>query len=252
MESLSVPYRIYWGMILVLATVAAMLALFPQEVSWSVAQEDLPASPPIMALASFGIMLVGYGGLGLVGMRLCTQLGIAGIWEKKVSNRKRFVTPAVLGTVIGIVFIAVDHVSINLHGLGPIPHPPFPSSIGASLVAGIGEEVMFRLFFISFWTWLIYHVVLRGRALNVVFGAVTALSALIFAIAHLPTALLVMGLERVRDMPPVLLIELLVLNGALSVITALKMRTSGILAAVGVHFWADVVWHVLWGAVVTL
>ena len=40
------------------------------------------------------------------------------------------------------------------------------------------------------------------------------------------------------------------MNGSLSVVAASFMRRWGILAAVGVHFWTDVVWHVLWGSIV--
>lgn len=245
--SLSMPYRVYWGMILVLAIVAALMAFNPQQASLGV-QGELPAPPPIMALASFGIALVVYGGLGFLGLHLSTKLGFAGIWDERVSHRDRFFAPALAGGVFGVAFILVDQVFAGVHGLGAIPHPPFPSSVGASLAAGIGEEVIFRLFFISFWTWLICRVVLRGRALDTVFGVVTALSAIVFAVAHVPAAMFVMDLERVSDIPPSFMVELFLLNGMLSVVAALMMRKSGILAAVSVHFWTDVVWHVAWGA----
>jgi hypothetical protein len=248
-KPLSKPDLVYWSMIAVLATVAALLASLPQDAAWGVAPADLPASPPVIALATFGIMAVLYGGLGLAGLRLSVRLGFAGIWDEHVSQRTRFVRPAYWGVGLGVVFIAVDRLFAGLHGFGPLPHPPFPASVGASLTAGIGEEVIFRLFFISFWTWLVSRIVLRGRALNAVFGGVTALSAVVFAVAHVPAVMYMLGIDTVGDMPVALGAELLLLNGVLSIVAALQMRRYGILAAVGVHFWTDVVWHVVWGAV---
>jgi hypothetical protein len=49
--------------------------------------------------------------------------------------------------------------------------------------------------------------------------------------------------------PLVFLAEILLLNGLLSLVAAYYFRESGFLAAVGVHFWTDMVWHVLFGLV---
>jgi hypothetical protein len=84
--------------------------------------------------------------------------------------------------------------------------------------------------------------------LDAVFVVVTAVSALLFTAGHVPAVMHSFGLEQVGDVPLTLAAELLVLNGSLSVVAALFMRRWGILAAVGVHFWTDVVWHVLWGS----
>ncbi|MCD6284330.1 MAG: hypothetical protein J7M39_00270 [Anaerolineae bacterium] len=44
-----------------------------------------------------------------------------------------------------------------------------------------------------------------------------------------------------------MLVEIFLLNGVLSVIVAWLFRRYGFLAAMSVHFWTDVVWHVVWG-----
>ena len=38
-------------------------------------------------------------------------------------------------------------------------------------------------------------------------------------------------------------------DSMLSVLAGWHLRYNGLLAAIGIHFWADVVWHVVWGAV---
>ncbi|MDP7112227.1 MAG: hypothetical protein QGH45_09695 [Myxococcota bacterium] len=54
--------------------------------------------------------------------------------------------------------------------------------------------------------------------------------------------------DSIAELPPVLLVEIFVLNGILSLFAAWGLRRSGLLAAVGMHFWCDVVMHVVWGA----
>ena len=49
------------------------------------------------------------------------------------------------------------------------------------------------------------------------------------------------------DMPPLLWVEIMLLNGVMSMFAAYYMKKNGFLAAVGVHFWTDIVWHVVWG-----
>ncbi|NJD20164.1 MAG: CPBP family intramembrane metalloprotease, partial [Gemmatimonadetes bacterium] len=122
-----------------------------------------------------------------------------------------------------------------------------PTSLGASLTAGIGEEILFRLFFVSFWVWFVSHALLRGRAQGAGFAAVTGASAVLFTAGHVPAVMVLFGLERVGDLPSALALELLVINGSLSVVAAWLLRSRGLLAAAGVHFWADVGWHGLWG-----
>jgi len=39
------------------------------------------------------------------------------------------------------------------------------------------------------------------------------------------------------------------LNGEKKEVTIYYFRKFGFLAAVGIHFWADVIWHVIWGMI---
>jgi hypothetical protein len=64
---------------------------------------------------------------------------------------------------------------------------------------------------------------------------------------HLPTIMFLQGWTSVAQVPPVLMVEMLLLNGILSILAAYYFRKYGFLAPVGIHFWADIVWHVIWG-----
>ena len=242
--------KIYVGLIITLAILAATNVFLLQGAFLPVLPEqELPAPRPLLAVMNAAIMLFLYGGLGFVGLILSRKLGFADLWDARVSNRQRFLIPALLGIGLGIFLILADVVLSQFHALGRLPHPPFPTSLVASAVAGIGEEVIFRLFFISFWVWLASFVILRNRRQEQVFWVVAFFSALAFAFGHLPSVMLLFSLETIGEVPPALLGEIILLNGVLSLFAAYYFRRFGFLAPVGIHFWTDVVWHVIWGAI---
>jgi hypothetical protein len=241
---------IFIGLMVLYGLLTGLNVFLPQgDAVASLPPQQMPAPLPVVALvAGAGVMVI-YGALGLLGLYLWRKLGLPEIWDAGVTNRQRFVIPLVVGAVLGILLIVLDLLFRPINGIGALPHPPFPTSLVASLAAGIGEETVFRLFFISLWTWLISSVVLRGRAQAVVYWVVSVFSAVAFAMSHLPSVLFLKGWTTVAQVPPVLMIELLLLNGLISLVGAYYFRKYGFLATAGIHFWADVVWHVLWGAV---
>jgi len=248
MKKLSLSIKIYIGLIITLAILAAISVFLPTFEGLLPAQE-LPASKPVLALANAGIILVLYGGLGFLGLKLSQKLGFANLWDAKVSNRRRFLIPALIGVGIGAFLILADVVFSQFHTLGALPHPPFPTSLVASAAAGIGEELIFRLFFISFWVWLISYLILKRRWQNQIFWIVAVFSALAFAFGHIPSIMVLFDLEAVGEIPLALMSEIILLNGVVSLFAAYYFRKFGFLAPVGMHFWTDVIWHVIWGAV---
>ena len=242
--------RIYWALVVILALLAAANLFLPQgDFVSTLPAQALPASKPVMALAVFGLIFVLYGGLGWLGLWLSRKLGWPALWQPEIANRQRFVRPALVGAAAGLFLIIVDTIFSRFRTWGPFPHPPFPTSVVASVVAGIGEEILFRLFFIAFWVWLFSYVLLRGRWQTGVFWLVAIWSALVFGLSHLPAIMVLLGIQEVTAIPPVLLGEILLLNGVVGLLAAYSLRKAGFLAAVGIHFWADVVWHVLWGII---
>ena len=250
MKEISLSIKIYIGLIITLAILAAINVFLPQGSFLPILPEqELPAPKPVLALVNAAIMLILYGGLGFLGLKLSQKLGFADIWDTKISKRQRFLIPALIGIGIGIFFILADAILSQFHTLGAFPHPPFPTSLATSAVAGIGEELIFRLFFISFWVWLISYVILKKRWQNQIFWIVTIFSALAFAVGHIPSVMILLGLNTVNEIPLALMSEIILLNGVLSLFAAYYFRKFGFLSAVGIHFWTDVIWHVVWGVI---
>lgn len=248
MEKLSTSTKIYIGLVITLAVLAAINVFLPQGSFLPTLEgQELPAPKPVLALVSAGIMLILYGGLGLLGLQLSQKLGFANIWDPTVSNRQRFLIPALIGAGLGVFLVLADAILSKFHALGPLPHPPFPASLVASAAAGIGEELIFRLFLISFWVWLISYVILKKKWQNQIFWIMAVLSALAFAFGHIPSVMVFFGFKTIGEIPPALMSEIILLNGVVSIFAAYYFRKFGFLAPVGIHFWTDVVWHVLWG-----
>jgi hypothetical protein len=238
-----------FAILIAIYTLMALLNFFLPQASYGtlVPAEQAPASPLVMALANAAIVLVLYGGLGWLGLSLSRKLSLPEIWDASVSNQRRFVIPALVGLGAAILFILGDLLFSPINGIGRLPHPPFPTSIVASISAGIGEEIIFRLFFISFWTWLVSRVILRGRWQAPAYAVFSFLSAIAFSMAHLPALMFLHGWSDFSQVPAMLFAEIFLLNGILSLFAAYYFKKYGFLAPVGIHFWTDIFWHALWG-----
>ena len=245
MHKPSISLKIFIGLVSVLAICAAVNVYMPQ--GNSIPMQELPASKFIIAIVTGGIMLILYGGLGFLGYYLSRQIGYADIWSLEISASQRLFIPASIGAALGAVFIIGDIIFSPFNTIGRLPHPPFPTSIFASVTAGIGEEILFRLFFISFWVWLIAIKLLKRRYQNLIFWIVSLLSSLSFAIAHIPSFIFLYGWKSIHEIPMVFLIELVLLNGIVAIFAAYYFRKYGFLAAVGIHFWTDIIWHCVYG-----
>src|SRR5690554_3239263 len=94
MRKLSLSIKIYIGLIITLAILAAINIFLPQDSFLPILPEqELPASKPVLALVNAAIMLILYGGLGFLGLKLSQKLSFADIWDSKVYNKQRFLIP---------------------------------------------------------------------------------------------------------------------------------------------------------------
>ena len=91
MKKISLSIKIYIGLIITLAILAAINVFLPQGSFLPILPaKELPASKPMLALVNATIMLIFYGGLGFIGLKLSQKLGFADIWDSRVTNKQRF------------------------------------------------------------------------------------------------------------------------------------------------------------------
>lgn len=219
------------------------------------AGQEIPepfASMPgwLLGLANAGIVLVLYGLLGLAGVWFARKLSLPGIYREGAGWRHWVVVPMVIGAALGFVLIIGDVLFARAsEDWAGFPHPEFPLSIFASATAGIGEEILFRLFVMGLWAFLLDLALRRWKARRLALWAGNVVASLAFGAAHLPATMMAVGVSTPADLPSIVIAEVIVLSGIAGIVAGERYMKEGLIAAVGIHFWADVVWHILWPAV---
>jgi len=210
----------------------------------------LPEStiPPIvLGLANAGIVLVLYGLLGLIGDRFATRLGLPGIFSTEGNWHRWFVMPLVIGIVCGLLVTLGDILFAPINGFGRLVHPPFPVSILASLSAGIGEEILFRGFVFGLWAIILNWLLKRFDRRALTLWIANVIAAIAFGAGHLGTLLVLTGATSLSELNPILIIGIILLNGVIGLAAGGRYMKDGLVAAVVIHFWTDIVFHVIWG-----
>ena len=210
---------------------------------------DMGVSNFILGLANAGIVLVFYGILGLIGFWFSRKLGLPGIFSKDGDWRRWFWIPLLVGLVCGVILVLGDMLFAPFNDFGRFPHPGFPVSILASLSAGIGEEIAFRGFVFGLWALILNWVFKRFNGRRAAIWIANLIAALAFGAGHLGSAMMLTGAASIADLNPILLLEGLLLNGIVGMAAGERYMRDGLVAAAGVHFWTDVVFHVLWGLI---
>jgi hypothetical protein len=228
-----------------------LVAMGMQDQLAGMVQQDRPnelaSIPPwVLGLANAGIILFLYGVLGLAGLWFARKLGLPGVFRERAGWRNWVTIPLVLGLVAGVILVVADCVFASLGDWEGLAHPAFPASLIASATAGIGEEIVFRVFVMGLWASLFSLLLRRGRGKGIVLWGANVMAALAFAAGHLPTMMLLFGVSSPAQMPPLVLVELFLLNGVVGLVAGERYMRDGLVAAAGVHFWTDVVWHVIW------
>jgi hypothetical protein len=248
-----------WAVLFALVGLNAALAFFTlalgltEMLPGQAAASELPDVPNwVLGLANAGLILVAYGALGAAGVWLGHRAGLPGVYRcgggrrRDAGWRKWAWLPLIYGLIVGVLMVAGDRAFAALGDWGGLAHPAFPLSLLASASAGIGEEVIFRGFVMGVWAWLLTRFLKGARGTGVALWIANGIAALAFAAGHLPAVMLLYDAQTPLELPPALLLEMLVLNGLVALVAGERYRRDGLVAAMGVHFWADIVWHVIW------
>jgi membrane protease YdiL (CAAX protease family) len=204
-------------------------------------------SPLVLGLVNAGIALALYGLLGLIGYWFAGKLGLPRLFNEDGNWRRWFFIPLAIGAACGVFLVVGDLIFSQFNGYGRFPHPGFPSSILASLSAGIGEEIVFRGFVFGLWGFILNWVFKRFNGRTLALWIANVIAALAFGAGHLGFVFLMTGASSIVQVNPILLVEVFLLNGVVGILCGVRYMKDGLVAAMGIHFWADVVFHVMWG-----
>lgn len=241
---------IFFAMLIVYALCAFLgYAFFADQLTagTNVPMPDMGVSNTVLGLANAGIILVAYSIFGLTGYWFARKLDLPGIFSEDGNPRRWFFIPLLLGLVCGIVVAIGDLLFAPINGFGRFPHPPFPVSIIASLSAGIGEEILTRMFVFGLWGFILNWLFKRFNGRTAALWIANIIAALAFGASHLGTVFILTGASSLAELDPVLVAEIFILNGSIGLVAGERYMKDGLVAAAGVHFWTDVVFHVIYG-----
>jgi membrane protease YdiL (CAAX protease family) len=226
--SLSTDGKVYIGLVAILLVLRLLLYLLPVE--FVLADQERMLSWLSMIVVTL---------LGVVGVFLAPRAGFARMWDGKVENRRRLIIPGLIGLGFGILSVAQD----ALQPLESEMQIAFPASLVVYPLAGILEEILFRLFLTTLLVWLGSTVILQGRGQQTVFWVVAVVVGLVYAMLQMAAYTMVAG-----EVTFVVGVWFLVQIGGYFVMAAYVYRRYGFLAAVVMRMGNYLIWHIIWGA----
>jgi membrane protease YdiL (CAAX protease family) len=236
-------------LVLVYALLVLVSYLFFLDALMGSAQTALPATTMpswLLGTATATLVLVIYGLAGLTSIWFARKLGIPAIYREGAGWRQLAGWPLVIGVCAGGVLVLLDWFFTQVLHQPPLPHPSFPFAIIASATAGIGEEILFRGFVMGLWAFLLNLLLRRWQRTALALWTANFIAALAFAASHLPAVMFLYDAQSPAELPPMLLVEIFLLNSLIALPAGWQSIKNGLIAAIGIHFWADIVWHVLW------
>ena len=232
-KRLSVLDKSFLGVALALILIHLILTVLP--VDYAVGSQAALASWPMVILIVI---------LGFAGTWLSRRTGFPGMWDAGVSNRERFLLPAVFGLVSGVALYVLVNLVVQLPGQ---IHVPFPTSLLYYTYGAIQTEVLFHLFLIPLFMWLISSLLLKGRREVQVFWGVAIVLSLLEPLAQVGGAL---GMGVLAGTPPVAIGLMFATIYGVNLVSAYFFRRFGFLAPLTARLSLYLVWHVIVGALV--
>jgi hypothetical protein len=195
-------------------------------------QEQMTAIPTIVLVFA----------LGILGLRLTPKAGFSEMMTAEITNKQRFLIPALLGLGFGGTAVIFD----VLQPLGADIQIKLPGSLLVYSIGGVLEEILFSLLLTTFLVWLISTVLLKAKLQNQVFWIVAVAVGLLYAFLQIGQYSVLTGLAV--DLLVVMRFSLII--GLFFVIAAHLFRKYGFLAAVSMRLVYYLVFHLLWGGLI--
>ena len=242
---------VFWAILGVLASIA----VFPYTLELNPALlEQVPLTlTQIVLLSSVQsailLLIISFIGLRL-GASVSLDSPIARAFVYRLPLPK--LSPKLLAAMIATGFSA----GLIIIGLDALFQPLLPPAIQgevpqiarwkgflASFYGGITEELLLRLFFMTFITWITWKIFMRGKGMptNKIYWVAILLAGILFGIGHLPAAALIWPLTSV------VVFRIILLNAIPGLAFGYLYWKWGLEYAMLAHFSTDIMLHVIWG-----
>lgn len=191
------------------------------------------------------VQSVGYGiALGAIGILLGKQIGL---WkDEKTITRKPLVAAILVAVVSGAILILSDLLFFGKYSVTILESysvkPTIPYILAGILYGGVIEEVMLRLFWMTLVAFTLWKFFGRQstQPSKMILIAANAITALVFAAAHLPATAILLGLS------PMIVFRCFLLNGGIGLLFGWLYRKYGLrygmIAHAGCHIVSKLIW----------
>lgn len=245
-----INWKIYF--ILLSGSILSILAIMPYilTLQGDILKAAPVALPFVILIIVFQSALL-FAVLTFIGLKLSNKLGLQipiieriATKEKIDFNLKAIIkTSVLLGFLTGIVIVLLDFVffKFGLESLFKQLSVPIWQGFLASFYGGISEEIVMRLFFMTFVVWLISKITKsKGKIIENKFIMWTSIliASLLFGIAHLPIT------AELTTLTPLVIFRALLLNGIGGVVFGWLYWKKGLESGMIAHFSADIILHV--------
>ncbi|MCI0550183.1 MAG: CPBP family intramembrane metalloprotease [Anaerolineae bacterium] len=256
-----INWRVFF--ILWIAAILSSIAILPYalELQGSALESmDLPIPLPALIALQIVQSAILFGIIIFAGMFFASRVGLGTpildsvTRSESASDKVRAILPISigLGVIASLLIIGMDILifqpallkelgdsanTLNLQNAQPAAWKGFL----ASFYGGITEEILLRLFVMSFLAWLGRFIskTQEGKPTSAVYWIANILAAVLFGLGHLPaTAMLI-------PLTPLVITRAILLNGIGGVIFGWLYWKRGLESAMVAHFSTDIVLHVL-------
>ena len=180
------------------------LELLKQLQEKNVTKEMIALSSAIQYGILFGVILA------VIGIVLSKKISL---WKNFKLDKKAIFATVIITIIVSLVLFPGDKLifgSMNSWVMEQYTtKPTIYKMIGGLLVGGIIEEIMMRLFFMSLIVFTISKIFNKKEIPTIVFIIANILSALLFAVGHLPST------ATMTTLTPIILFRCFLLNGGI-------------------------------------
>ncbi len=212
---------------------------------------DVPMPLPLTMLIIVAQSALLFAILIFIGLKLSTKLGFQiPIVEKLVAKEKidfnvkpLIKISVILGSLTGVAIILFDLIlsRVGLESIFKEISVPIWQGFLASFYGGINEEIVMRLFFMTFIVWLLTKIIgSKGKIIenNLIVWTAIIVAALLFGIGHLPIT------SELVTITPLIIFRALLLNGIAGIVFGWLYWKKGLESAMIAHFSADIIIYV--------
>ncbi len=243
-----INWKLFWSLFIPTIISCAMVIPYFLEIQQEkvdLRDLELPFALPYFYVISIIQAVVFFGAVIFLGLRFLKILSLPLPWLDTVVNKKPLtINPAryfafsfFIGLLTGILIFIGDIIFSRVTGFSFLIEVTWWKSILASFYGGIAEEILMRLFFVSFFIWLINKLLGQKGIKGGVAWSAIILAALVFGIAHLSLV------GSLMPLTPMVITRTILLNSLGGVIFGYLFLQKGLESAIIAHFSADIMLH---------